>query len=224
MDEPPLEWPGVLEPSLLSEEAIAAGHKIADAAEAGDWPALFDLLDAAPALGANQCRPGCPEWITPLHQAARHGASAKVVAALLKRGALRSLRDARGWTARDVALNQRHPMPLIRLLTPPPSPLSAERTRALDGNLEWVLDGCIRAAQILKGHTDRELRRSLRYPPVAVLHEAPGWSVLLAIPGITNGIRVTLRRDYLETAGAGQVHVITQRGAVLVTESRASPA
>lgn len=218
MDEPPLDWPGVLEPSLLPEEVITAGHKLADAADAGDWPALFDLLDATPALSVNQWRPGSPDWVNPLHQAARHGAPTKVVAALLERGALRSLRDARGWTARTVALKQRHSLPLISLLTPPPSPLSAERTRALDANLEWALDGNIRATQIFKDHSDHDLRRVLRYPPVAVLHETPGQTVHFALPGLSGGARITLRCGYLETASTGQVHVITHRGAVLVSD------
>ncbi|WP_046300436.1 ankyrin repeat domain-containing protein [Mycobacterium sp. UM_Kg27] len=224
MDEPPIAWPGVLEPSLMSEETVTAGHKMADAAEAGDWPALFDLLDADPALSANQWRPGSTDWVSPLHQAARHGAPTKVVAALIERGALRSLRDARGWAARDVAFAHRHPIPLISLLIPPASPLSMERTRALDANLEWVIHGSVRAAGILDGHTDRDLHRVLRLPPVAVLHEAPGRSVQLVIPRIPGGIRVTLRADYLETAGAGQRHVITHRGAVLVAEDGAGTA
>lgn len=221
MDEPPLPWPGVLDPSLLSEAVSTAGHKMVDAAVAGDWPTLFDLLDATPGLSVNQSRPGGPDWDTPLHQAARHGAPPKVIAALLERGALRSLRNARGWTARDVALQLRHPMTLIAQLTPPPTPLSAQRARALDDNLAWVIDGTIRARQILTAHSDLDLRRTLRYPPVAVLHEAPAGSVRFAIPGFPNGIRVTLHRGYLETASAGQVHVITHRGALLVTESSA---
>lgn len=218
MDEPPLEWPGVLEPSLLSQEVVAAGHQMADAADAGDWPALLDLLDATPALSANQCRPGCPDWVTPLHRAAHRGAPADVVDALIARGALRSLRDARGWTARDVALAQRHPLPLIARLTPPPSPLSPERARILNSNLEWVIDGSIHTGAAFTDHSDRDLRRALRYPPVSVLHEAPGRSVRLAVPGMAHGIRVTLRHGYLETSGAGRVHVITHRGAVLVDE------
>lgn len=219
MDEPPLDWPGVLDPSLLPEEAITAGHKLADAAEAGDWPALFDLLDATPTLSVNQWRPGDPEWVTPLHQAARRGASAKIVAALLERGALRALRDARGWTARDVALQQHHPLPLISALTPTPSPLPAEQIRALDANLAWVIDGTILTAGLLEGYSDRDLHRALRYPPVAVLHEAPGQSMRLAIPGQSNGIRVTLRSGYLETSSAWQVQVITHRGAVPVVDN-----
>jgi len=224
MDEPPLDWPGVLEPSLMSEEASTAGHHLADAAEVGYWPALFDLLDATPTLSVNQPRPGSPGWLTPLHHAARHGAPAKVFAALLDRGALRGLRDARGFTAYDIAEDIGHPTELISALTPPPSPLSAERVRSLDANLEWAIDGVIRSAQLFDGHDDHALRRMLRYPPVAVLHEAPGHAVRLAIPGLSGGVRVTLRRGYLEAvSGLGptaQTHVITHRGVVLTTEGR----
>ncbi|ORW08810.1 ankyrin repeat domain-containing protein [Mycolicibacter longobardus] len=217
MDEPPLDWPGVLEPALLSEELVTAGHKLADTADAGEWPALLDLLDEIPALSVNQWRPGHPDWLTPLHQAARHGAPATVITALLERGALRSLPDARGRTACDVAGEAGHS---AALLTPPPSPLPTERIRTLDANLEWVIDGSIRSAQLFAGHSDHALRRILRYPPVAVLHEAPGESVHLALPGLPGGVRITLRCGYLETVSAVQVHVITHQGAVLVSASR----
>lgn len=218
MDEPPLDWPGVLELSLLPEEAITAGHRLADAAEAGDWPALFDLLDAIPALSVNQWRPGAAAWLTPLHQAARHGAPTEVVAALLERGALRGLRDARGWTARDVAEDAGGSAALLAQLTPPRSPLTAELIRTLDANLEWAIDGTIRTVGLLDGYSDQDLRRALRYPPVAVLHEAPAAALHCAIPGLPGGVQVTLRCGYLETVAAGQTRVITQRGAVLTTE------
>lgn len=222
MDEPPLDWPGVLEPSLLPKDAITAGHRLADAAEAGDWPALFDLLDATPALSVNQGRPGGPEWLTPLHQAARHGASAKTIAALLDRGALRCLRDARGFTACDIADDAGHPPALSSQLAPPQSPLSAERIRRLDANLEWAIDGLLRTAQLFGGCSDHDLRTMLRYPPVAVLHEAPGRSVRFVIPGLPGGIRVTLRCGYLEAVSGvrpnDQTQVITHRGVVLTTE------
>lgn len=219
MDEPPLHWPGVLEPSLLAQEAITAGHRLADAALAGDWPAMFELLDTIPALSVNQSRPGSTDGLTPLHHAARHGAPPNVVAALLDRGALRGLRDARGFTAYDIADDAGHPSELAAPLAPPPSPLTAERIRALDANLEWAIDGILRTAGLLAGYSDGDLRRALRYPPVAVLHEAPGVALRCAIPGLPGGVCVTLRCGYLETVAAGQTHVITHRGAVLTTES-----
>lgn len=223
MDEPPPDWPGVLDPSLLSKDIRTAGHRLADAADAGDWPALFDLLDDAPALNVNQWRPGGPEWLTPLHQAARHGAPTEVVAALLDRGALRCLRDVRGFTACDIAEDAGHPATLLTLLAPPPSPLSADRIRALDTNLEWAIDGAIRTAGLLEGYSDHDLRRALRYPPVAVLHEARGASVHCAIPGLPGAARVTLRCGYLETRAAGRTYVITHRGVVLTREGITRP-
>jgi len=225
MDEAPVNWPGVLEPALLPEGLLSAGHTLADAADAGNWPAFFDLLDATPALSVNQWRPGSPEWLTPLHQAARLGAELKVVVALIERGALRSLRDARGWTACDVAIEAGQSEALIALLNPPPSPLSAELVRTLDANLEWAIDGSLRSAGILDGYHDHDLRRALRYPPVAALHEAPSRSVRFAIPGLPGGFQVTLRCGYLESVSgvrgsgsSGQTQVITHRGAVLVAE------
>lgn len=209
---------------MLPKDAITTGHQLADAAESGDWPALFDLLDATPALSVNQCRPGSPEWLAPLHQAARHGAPTKTIAALLDRGALRCQRDARGFTACDIADDAGHPPALLTLLAPPPSPLSAERIRALDANLEWAIDGTLRTAQLFDGCRDHDLRMLLRYPPVALLHEAPGRSVHFAIPGLTGGVRVTLRCSYLEAMSGrrptGQLRVITHRGVVLTTEGR----
>lgn len=209
---------------MLPKDAITTGHQLADAAESGDWPALFDLLDATPALSVNQCRPGSPEWLAPLHQAARHGAPTKTIAALLDRGALRCQRDARGFTACDIADDAGHPPALLTLLAPPPSPLSAERIRALDANLEWAIDGTLRTAQLFDGCRDHDLRMLLRYPPVALLHEAPGRSVHFAIPGLTGGVRVTLRCGYLEAMSGrrptGQLRVITHRGVVLTTEGR----
>lgn len=205
----------------MSENLVATGHKLADAADAGDWPALFDLLDANPALSVNQWRPGSPEWLTPLHHAARLGAPAKVLAALAERGALRSLRDASGCTPRDMAIEAGHPAALIDLLTPTPSPLSTELARTLDANLEWVIDGSIRTARLFEGNSDHELRNILRYPPVTVLHEVLGRSLGFAIPGLPGGFRVMLRCGYLETVSGARsdpyMHVITDRGAVALS-------
>jgi hypothetical protein len=40
----PLEWRGVLMPELLAEAAMEAGHRLADAARAGDWNSAMRLL------------------------------------------------------------------------------------------------------------------------------------------------------------------------------------
>ena len=44
MYEQPVDWQGVLVPAFLSDELVAHGHRVADAAKAGDWDTLLRLL------------------------------------------------------------------------------------------------------------------------------------------------------------------------------------
>ena len=96
-------WNGALDPTLLFDDVVAAGHRLADAAKVGDWSTVFDLLDdPTQPVDINWWRPGGTAWFTVLHQAAWHGAPRDVAAELIRRGALRSLTDSRGRTAYDV--------------------------------------------------------------------------------------------------------------------------
>lgn len=224
VDEP-LTWLGVLDPSLWSESFVADGHRIADAAKAGDWNMVLEMLRTDPHLGVNRWRPGSPKWFTILHQAAWHGAPVSVVSALLEHGALKSLRDAKGRTPQDVALERGHALALGQILAPPPSPLDDERIAILDQRLADVIDGRIREGKLDRTHAGGDLRSALRYPPVGILHEAPGQSVWFAVPGMYGGFHITLRQGYLDSAswcrvagGSGQLHVITHEGVVLVDE------
>ena len=82
-----LVWQGVLDPSLLNDHAVSAGHRLADAAKAGDWSTVMRLLDKpGHQANVNQWRPGGPAWFTPLHQAAWHGAPTEVAAELIRGG------------------------------------------------------------------------------------------------------------------------------------------
>ena len=87
-----------------------------------------------------------------------------IASALIERGALRSLRDAKGRTALDVAVQRGHRGDLVELLTPPPSPLTPERILALDTNLGAVIDARIREEGIDRSYSVRDLRKALRYP------------------------------------------------------------
>ena len=65
----------------------------------------------------NSSRPDGSAWYTPLHQAAWHGASVGVVLHLIRLGAWRTLRNARGERALDVAQRRGH-QHLLRALAP----------------------------------------------------------------------------------------------------------
>ena len=231
----PFVWRGILDPTPVRDEVVAASHRLADAAKVGDWSTVFDLLDD-PHVDINWWRPGGPAWFTVLHQAAWHGAATDVAAELIRRGALRSLRDSRGRAAHDircqrdlaanhpkgVAAQQRKSLALReRYLKPPPSPLAPATIRALERHLAAVIDGRIRGVL----YDGRDPQQVLRYPPVEILHEVPGQRLCFPVPGMYGGFDITLMHDFLSVkswsrivGGPGQEHLITTEGAILVAE------
>ncbi len=233
----PFVWRGILDPDQLFDDDVSAGHQLADAAKVGDWPTVFDLLDDVEQhVDINWWRPGGTKWFTVLHQAAWHGAPNEVAAELIRRGALKSLTDARGRTAydircerdlkanhpKDIAAQQRKSLVLrTRYLKPPPSPLVPYAIRALDWHLAEVIDS--RICGVL--YDGRDPQRVLRYPPVGILHEVPGQRIWFPVPGMYGGFDITLVQDYLDVkswsrvvGGSGQAHVVTKEGAILTDE------
>jgi hypothetical protein len=234
----PFIWRGVLDPDQLFDDIVSASHRLADAARVGDWSTVFDLLDdPSQRVDINWWRPGGPAWFTVLHQAAWHGAPPDVAAELIRRGALRSLTDARGRTAyeircqrdlkaanhpKGIATQQRKSLILReRYLKPPPSRLAPEQVSALDRHLADVIGS--RIGGVL--YDGRDPRRVLRYPPVGILHEVPGQHLWFPVPGMYGGFDITLVEDFLDVkswcrvvGGSGQAHLITTSGAILVDE------
>ncbi len=213
-------WQGVLDTSVMADDLVSAGHRLADAAKVGNWPAVMKVLDHEwNWLVINQWRPGSTAWFTALHQAAWHGAPTEVVAELLERGALRSLRDAKGRTAFDVAVEHDRTPAFRELLRPPRSPLTPKQIRALDARLAELIDGRI-GGRVYYGN----LRAVLRYPPVEILHELPGQRVCFPMPA-KYAFHIELQRGGLEVKswcglveGSGQAHLVTPEGSVLVDQ------
>jgi hypothetical protein len=213
-------WQGVLDTSVMADDMVSAGHRLADAAKAGNWPAVMAVLDIEWSwLVINQWRPGGTAWFTALHQAAWHGAPTEVVAELLDRGSLRSLRDSKGRTAFDVAVEHDGTRALRDLLRTPRSPLTPTQIRALDARLAELIDGRIHGRVY-----DGDLRKLLRYPPVEILYELPGQRVWFPIPG-KYVFHIELQRAALEVKswcglveGSGQAHLVTPEGSVLVDQ------
>ena len=213
-------WQGVLDTSVMADDLVSAGHRLADAAKAGNWPVVMKVLDREWSwLVINQWRPGGTAWFTALHQAAWHGAPTEVVAELLGRGSLRSLRDSKGRTAFDVAAEHDRTPAFRELLRPPRSPLAQEQIRALDARLAKLIDGRIHGRVY-----DGDLRTVLRYPPVEILHELPGQRAWFPLPA-KYGFHIELQRGALEVKswcglveGSGQAHLVTPEGSVLVDQ------
>lgn len=147
------------------------------------------------------------------------------MAELLEHGALRSLRDAKGRTPHDVAIERGHGATLGAALAPPPSPLDVRRIAILDQRLGEVIDGRIREGHLDRDYAGGELRSALRYPPVGMLHEAGKIGVVLDSGDVRRLSHHPAGQGYLESSswcrvsdGSGQQHVITHEGVVLVDE------
>jgi hypothetical protein len=217
----------VLEPSLLKEEVVTRNHRLADAAKAGRWAEVFEVLELA-WVSVNQWRLGGTSWYAPLHQAAWHGASESVVTGLIDRGALRTLPTRDGQTAYDIARARGH-VHLLELLVPQHAiytELTPERAAALDRGLASVIDGRLKLPDGIADSYGKPLEECLRYPPVVVLPELPEQRLWFAVPRMYGGFSVALMKgNYLlveswirVVGGSGQTHVITHEGVTLVDE------
>jgi len=217
-------WPGVLDPTLLKEEVVARNHRLADAAGAGWWSEVFEVL-ALSWVSVNQWRLGGDSWFAPLHQAAWHGASTSVVTGLLERGAFRSLPARDGRTPYDVAKARGHTH-LLDLLAPPVTRLAPTRAADLDRGLASVIDGRLRLPEGIADSYGKPLEECLRYPPVAVVPECPEQRLWFAVPGMYGGFSIALMKEsylYVESwirvvGDSGQAHVVTHKGVTLVDE------
>jgi len=65
-DKEQFVWNGVLDATQYSDAVVAARHRLADAAKAGDWPTVFRLLDQPDGMvRVNDWRPGGDRLVHP---------------------------------------------------------------------------------------------------------------------------------------------------------------
>lgn len=218
---PEPEWHGVLrDPDVLKPEAVAQANALLDAAKAGRWSTVVDILsgtawpDKPLWWDVNTWRPGASREYAPLHQAAWHGAPVDVVEKLLELGAWRRLRTADGETALDIARRKGHGH-LVEVLTPSRCPAAPEVFPALDRHLAELVRSRMREGSI---------DVALRFPQTEVLGDLErGQRLWFPIPGMSGGFAIELMRSYLfveswsrVAGGSGQAHVVTTEGSVLV--------
>ncbi|MBY0287301.1 MAG: ankyrin repeat domain-containing protein [Mycobacteriaceae bacterium] len=218
-------WQGLLDPKFLPTNLVSAGNHLADAAKQGDWPKVFMALEDQQSLRPYQWRLGGKSWFTVLHQAAWHGASENVVDKLIKRGGIRSLRDAKGRIPFDVAQERGHHH-LLKRLKPPPPPLSPYHLQELDMGLADLVYGslCPMSAHNHKvTKPSSSWREMLRYPPVEIMGEFRRQQLCFKMIGNDAVVRVTLNLGFLEvimwsveTGESGLVHVVTRNDVIPV--------
>ncbi len=149
-------------------------QRLADCAKRYDWPGVFAILDAEPAL-VNSVRPGGASWFAPLHQAAHAGAAVAVVERLVGFGGWRGLRTAAGERPVDLARRGKHTHLLDVLEPPRRADVPAETLRRIQVYFHAVIRA--RVQHLVDGH-------ALRLPELEVLLELAEPRMVFPVPDL----------------------------------------
>ncbi|WP_426954137.1 hypothetical protein [Muricoccus radiodurans] len=214
-------WDGIVEADVLNEEQAHLRHKLADAGKGCDWPTILGILREHPRL-ANTTRLGGKSLYAPLHQAAYSGAPIEVVVEMIRLGAWRTLQNARGERAVDVAQRRGH-KEIVRTLLPV---LQRKVPHGILARVQAHFHSVIRGRA-----SGTPYMSALRLPELEPLLELGTGSepVWFAVPGMYGGFVYHLRNDGVEAVliseswsrvvgGSGQRHEITSAGSRLVAE------
>ncbi|MFB7875563.1 ankyrin repeat domain-containing protein [Nocardia sp. NPDC056064] len=210
-----LTWEGTGRRSMLAEEEGERRDRLADAARAGEWDAVFGLIASGGRV--NLSRLGGWSRFAPLHQAAYQGASESIVKRLLAFGAWRTLRTTDGETAAEIAAARGHDH-LAALLEP-------ELLREVSASTLAQLECQLRALIFSRAY-DLCVESRFRTPPVGPVLEYPKAVLWCPIPGMYGGFSITLDPEITDAllveswcrvvGGSGQRHRVRADGFELV--------
>jgi hypothetical protein len=212
-------WDGVTRTEDLKEEWARTRHAPADAAKRYDWPRVLEMITEHREL-ANTTRLGGSSLYTVLHQAAHGGAKSEIVDQLLRLGAWRTVLNARGERAVDVAerCGHRHLLDILAPVYKHSVPLGV--LLKVQARFHCVIRG--RAEELVT-------RQQLRLPELEPLLELDDPKMWFAVPGMYGGFSFCLvefgvgAKRVSESwcrvvGGSGQRHEITSAGSELVEE------
>jgi hypothetical protein len=211
-------WPGIMRPASLGD-MNAVRQELARAAREYEWPKVLQLVKADPEL-VNSARPGGSSWYAPLHQVAYAGADSRVARRLIKLGAWRTLKTAKGERPLDIAL-RRGNVHLIDVLTP------ALRWTLADEQLERLQSGF---HAVIRGRANEYvLQHRIRLPELSPLLELVQPKMWFRVLGMYGGFSYWLDFVYEDpvliteswcrvAGGSAQRHVVSKWGSLLVSE------
>jgi hypothetical protein len=214
-------WDGITRAETLREDAARSRHALADAARSYNWPVVFELLSVQGEL-INTTRLGGLSWYTPLHHAAHGDAPVEVVQRLVGLGAWRTLGNARGERAVDVAERRGH-RHLVGVLTP-------EYKRDVPLGVLLKIQAHFHA--VIRARAESHIQEhGLRLPELAPLLELERPQTWFPVPGMYGGFSYRLEAAGVEAklvseswcrvvGGSGQRHEITSAGSQLVEDGR----
>lgn len=209
-------WDGVTRAETLGSAATARQH-LAERARGYDWSSVLAILSAHPEW-INSIRPGSSSLYTVLHQAAHGGAPLEVVQQLLARGAWRTLRNAKGERAVDIARHRGHGHLTLVLEPVIKHHVPAGELKQIQQHFHSLIQG--RAGDLVREH-------ALRLPELEVLLEMQTPKLWFPVPGMYGGFRIWLERvngSYLlvtesqVSGGSGQRQIVSPHGSLLIAE------
>lgn len=214
-----VDWPGVVGAGQMLPEAAATRRMFIRMADAGDWAGVTDMLRADADL-VHAISPEDGERSTVLHLAARNAADLDVIAAILRAGAWRSLRDARGRRPVDIARTRRIETLLAALQPALRHDVPRAHSRALERGFRAVILGRLKEGRLSPN--------GLRLPQIEPMLETKA-NFWFAVPGMYGGFHYWLKGAKAApilvseswcrvVGGSGQRHEITADGSRLVDE------
>ena len=213
-----VKWDGMTKLGL-SDSEVELRHHLANAAKAYDWKKTLEILMARPDL-INMTRPDGHSLYTPLHQAAHGDAPVQVVKKMILMGGWRTLRNADGETAADIARRKSHQR-LIKLLDPAYKIYVPQETLAsIQKHFHAIIRN--RASDVIE-------QFSLRLPELEPLIEIEKPQMWFTVPGMYGGFHYWLDGEGENVkliseswcrvvGGSGQRHEITSREGKLTDE------
>lgn len=211
------QWDGITLTLTVGGEGVRGRQALADAARHANWPRVFEILSEGQEQ-VNTSRLDGSSWYTPLHQAAWHGASVGVVRHLIRLGAWRTLRNARGERAFDVAQRRGHRHLLHALAPRYKHHVPQEVLLTIQAHFHTVIYG--RCQDLVERHR-------LRLPELEPLLELDRPQMWFPVLGMYGGFSYELESEGDQAklvsdswsrvvGGSGQRHEITAGGSQLV--------
>jgi len=211
------EWNGSRNSESLSGWYLEENNAISDAAKAGEWDKLLRMLSEKPDQ-INHPRIQGKARYTPLHQAARNGASVEVTEQLIRLGASRMVRNSRRETPLETARRAKSEH-LMEVLQPAPMhQVSEVHIAKLEAQLR----------KVVLGRTDDLVEQNnIEFPPLCLLLERESPMIWFPIPGMYGGFRIELRRAGESPqlivdswsrvcGGSGERHLVMAHGYALI--------
>jgi hypothetical protein len=212
-------WDGIVQSAVLGDSNTRVRQDLADSAKRYNWKSVYSILGDHHDL-VNTSRPDGSSLYAPLHQAAHGGALVEVVETLVRMGAWRTLQNARGERAVDIAEKKGHSH-LIEVLNP-------KMKRSVPFGI--LLKIQVHFHNVIRGRADEFVtKHGLRLPELEPSLEYDRVKFWFAIPGMYGGFAYWLESDGVEAKivteswcrvaeGSGQRHEITSAGSKLVAE------